>query len=177
MNLANVRSAIGAMLVATALASAGDARAATDPAAPGREAEEAAGRVVIAVLPYQTSVGQIAAVPNLAPGLISAGLGSVPVAQTFLDISQGNRVNQNLYDGELPRLYVQEGRVPARLWDQVVNRADSAPANIVPGLLATTLANAGVSVSAEADSGLATLIGVDRDGAVPIAADAGSARG
>ena len=35
----------------------------------------------------------------------------VPVAQTFLDISQGNRVNQNLYDGDLPRLYVRDGVV------------------------------------------------------------------
>jgi cell division protein FtsW (lipid II flippase) len=157
------------MLVAFVVASAtaGPAGAEPDPG----------GRAVIAVLPYQTSVEQIATVPDLAPGVISAGLGSVPVAQTFLDISQGNRVNQNLYDGELPRLYVQDGRVPARLWGRVVDRADSAPANIVPGLLATTLADAGVPVGAEADSGLATLIGVDRDGAAPIAADAGSAPG
>jgi cell division protein FtsW (lipid II flippase) len=156
------------MLVAFGLlaATAAPAGAATDE-----------GRVVIAVLPYQTSVGQIAAVPELAPGVVSAGLGSVSVAQTFLDISQGNRVNQNLYDGDLPRLYVRDGQVPERLWDRVVDRADSAPANIVPGLLASTLEDAGVGVSAEADSGLATLMGVDRDGAVPIAADAGSAPG
>jgi hypothetical protein len=157
------------MLVAFAVAAA--------TAVPAEGEPDPSGRVVIAVLPYQTSVEQIATVPELAPGVISAGLGSVPVAQTFLDISQGNRVNQNLYDGELPRLYVRDGAVPERLWDRVVDRADSAPANIVPGLLATTLADAGVPVAAEADSGLATLIGVDRDGAAPIAADAGSAPG
>ncbi len=159
------------MLVALVAAAVGDARAATDPAAPGREAEEAAGRVVIAVLPYETSVEQIAAVPELAPGLISAGLGSVPVAQTYLDISQGNRVNEKLYDGDLPRLYARDGRVPEPIWDRVVSRADSAPANIVPGLLASTLADAGIEVTAEADSGLATLIGVDRGGSVPVATD------
>jgi hypothetical protein len=161
--LANVRSAIAAMLVAVGLASA--------MAVPAHAEPDQSGRVVVAILPYQTSVDQIAAVPDLAPGVISAGLGSVPVAQTFLDISQGNRVNENLYDGDLPRLYVRDGRVPAHLWDRVVERADSAPANIFPGLLGSTLAQAGVDVTAEADSGLATLMGVDRDGAVPIAGD------
>ena len=169
MNLANVRSAIAAMLVAVGVA------AATAVPAPAQTDHD--GRVVIAILPYQTSVEQIAAVPELAPGIVSAGLGSVPVAQTFLDISQGNRVNQNLYDGDLPRLYVRDGRVPARLWDEVVERADSAPANIVPGLLASTLEDAGVEVTAEADSGLATLMGVNRDGSVPIAPDAGAGAG
>ena len=147
------------MLVALAslAATAGPAAASAD-----------SGRVVIAVLPYETSVEQIAEVRQMASGVTSAGLGSVSVAQTFLDISQGNRVNQNLYDGDLPRLYVRDGRVPQRLWDRVVARADSAPANIVPGLLASTLGDAGVDVTAEADSGLATLIGVDRDGVVPV---------
>ena len=126
-------------------------------------------RVVIAVLPYATTVEQIAAVPELAPGVVSAGLGAVPVAQTFLDIGQGNRVNESLYDGDLPRLYVRDGRVPERLWERTLARAESAPANIIPGLLASTLADAGVPVGAEDASGSATLIAVDRDGAVRIA--------
>ncbi len=129
-------------------------------------------RVIVAVLPYGTSVEEIAAVPGFAPGVVSAGLGPVPVAQTFLDIGQGNRVNEDLYDGELPRLYLRNGRVPDRLWERTVERAESAPGNIVPGLLASTLLEAGVPVAAEADSGLATLIGVDRRGAVRIAGSA-----
>ena len=146
-------------------------------AQPGADPAASDGRVVIAVLPYGTTVEQIAAVPELAPGVISAGLGSVSVAQTFLDIGQGNRVNENLYDGDLPRLYVRDGRVPARLWERTLERADSAPADIVPGLLSTTLRDAGVPVAAEADSGLATLIGVDEDGAVPIVSEGGCDRG
>ena len=106
-------------------------------------------------------------VAELAPGIVSAGLGTVPAAQTFLDVGQGNRVNEDLYDGDLPRLYVRDGAVPRRLWERTLERADSAPANIVPGLLASTLTDAGVPVAAEADSGLATLIAVDRDGVVP----------
>ena len=127
------------------------------------------GRVVIAVLPYGTTVEQIAENEELAPGVVSAGLGAVPVAQTFLDVSQGNRANEDLYDEDLPRLYLRDGQVPARLWAKVVERAESAPANIVPGLLAASLTAAGVPVAAEADSGLATLMAVDRAGTVPIA--------
>jgi hypothetical protein len=136
-------------------------------------------RVVIAVLPFGTSVEEIAAVPQLSPGVVSAGLGAVPVAQTFLDIGQGNRVNETLYDGDLPRLYVRDGRVPEGLWDRTVSRAESAPANIVPGLLASTLEAAGVSVAAEAeaDSGLATLAAVDESGAARVADRAACASG
>ncbi|MET0128247.1 MAG: hypothetical protein ABW249_06635, partial [Solirubrobacterales bacterium] len=123
-------------------------------------AQDDSSRVVIAVLPYGTTAEELGAVPELAPGLISAGLGAVPVAQTFLDVSQGNRIDEDLYDGELPRLYVRDGRVPAPLWEATVERAESAPANVVPGLLASTLADAGIETAAEADSGLATLIGV-----------------
>jgi hypothetical protein len=149
------------------------------PATPVREAEEVPGspgeqptvRVVIAVLPYGTPVEEIAEVPELAPGLVSAGLGAVPVAQTFLDIGQGNRVNQSLYDGDLARLYIREGRVPERLWERTVKRAEGAPADVIPGLLASTLLDAGVPVTAEDDSGLSTLIAVDREGVVRIADD------
>lgn len=124
--------------------------------------------VTIAVLPYGTAVEEIAAIPGMTPGILSAGLGSVPVAQTYLDIGQGNRVSERLYERELPRLYFRDGRIPARLWERTLERAESAPANIVPGLLAATLAEAGVSVLAEADSGLATLIAVDRDGTAAV---------
>jgi hypothetical protein len=160
------------MLALASLAAASSASAQGDapPAAPGRETAQVGGEaVVFAVLPYGTTVEEIARTPELAPGVISAGLGAVSVAQTFLDVSQGNRVDEDLYDGELPRLYLRDGVVPRRLWERTVARAESAPAEIVPGLLAGTLAEAGVPVAAEADSGLATLAAVDREGAVRIA--------
>jgi hypothetical protein len=147
-------------------------------AAPAAAQDDArAGRVVVAVLPYGTTVEEIAKVPELAPGLVSAGLGAVPVAQTFLDVGQGNRVNESLYDGDLPRLYLRDGRVPERLWARTVRRAEGAPADVLPGLLASTLLDAGVPVAAEADSGLATLIAVDRGGVVRIADDCGAGCG
>ncbi len=69
---------------------------------------------------------------------MSAGLGTVPAEQTYLDIGQGNRVFDSLYDRSLP---AHRGDA-AWWWREVVERAESAPADIVPGLLATTLGKA-----------------------------------
>jgi hypothetical protein len=96
--------------------------------------------VTLVLLPKDTSVDELARV-GLSPGLLSAGLGSVPAEQTYLDITQGNRVFDSLYDSELPAL----GR-DCSAWGAVVKRADSAPADIVPGLLSRTLEAAGVGV-------------------------------
>ena len=86
--------------------------------------------------------------PEIAPGaayllgeLLSAGLGSVPAEQTYLYITQGNRVFDSLYDTDLPPL----GR-DCSAWPAVLSRAGSAPADIVPGLLQSTLRAAGVEV-------------------------------
>ena len=122
--------------------------------------------MVVAVLPYGTTVEEIGATPELAPGIVSAGLGGVPITQTLLDITQGNRVNEALYDGELPPVHLSNGRVPEPVWDRVVERADAAPADVVPGLLASTLENAEVPVAVADDVGLPSLIAVDREGVV-----------
>ena len=95
-------------------------------------------RVVIALVPEGTSVRELARVPGVSPGLLSAGLGSVPAEQTYLDISQGNRVFDSLYDAKLPR-DVDGGICGPAYSRAVVERAESAPADIVPGLLAATL--------------------------------------
>jgi hypothetical protein len=129
-------------------------------------AAPATPRVVVAVLPAGTTVAEIGSVSGLAPGVVSAGLGPVPLEQTYLDMSQGNRVNETLYDGDLPPLIVRGGAVPAALWDQVVARADSAPADVVPGLLASTVKDAGIAVAATPGLGLPTLIAIARDGTV-----------
>jgi hypothetical protein len=80
----------------------------------------------------------------MSPGLLSAGLGSVATQQTYLDVGQGNRVFNSLYDTDLPAF---AGDCPS-WWTTVVERADSAPAEIVPGLLTSTLEDAGLGVSA-----------------------------
>jgi hypothetical protein len=87
-------------------------------------------------------VERLARVQGVSPGLLSAGLGSVPAAQTYLDISQGNRVFDSLYDSELPR-DVGGGICGPAYSKAVDERAESAPAEIVPGLLAKTLGEHG----------------------------------
>jgi hypothetical protein len=153
----NVRSAMVAML---ALAFVGLLPA----AAPAAAAEP---RITVAMLPPGTDVDEIAAaVPGIAPGVMSAGLGRVPAGQTYLDIGQGNRIFTSLYPEPLPPLYVTGNRVPADLWERVVVRADGAPADIEPGLLATTLEEAGIAIAARPLAGSPALMAADRHGLI-----------
>ncbi|HET6997013.1 MAG TPA: hypothetical protein VFI03_00355 [Solirubrobacterales bacterium] len=66
----------------------------------------------------------------------------MPAAQTYLDITQGNRVFDSLYDSELPAGVQVPLSQPVRD-AAVVRRAESAPADIEPGLLALSLEEAG----------------------------------
>jgi hypothetical protein len=125
--LANVRSAIGATIALVLLLALAPAAAANPPA------------VHLVLLSADTTVDELAAA-GFSPGLMSAGLGTVPPAQTYLDIGQGNRVFDSLYDEPLPE---REGD-PAAWWRAVGERGESAPAEIVPGLLSSTLRQAGI---------------------------------
>ena len=114
----------------------------------GPSAAAASGpRVVLAWVPSETTVAQMAAA-GLSPGVMSAGLGTVPPEQTYLDIGQGNRVFDSLYDSPLPQ---RQGN-RSRWWREVVERAESAPADIVPGLLAASLGKAGAAAAFEVRS-------------------------
>jgi len=72
---------------------------------------------------------------------MSAGLGAVPAEQTYLDITQGNRVFDSLYDGSLPSARIELNR-PVRD-PAILRRAESVPADIVPGLVGSTVVAAG----------------------------------
>ena len=136
------------------------------PAAEGKQQPQ----VTIAALPHGVTVGQLAAIHGMGVGFLSAGIGDVPADQTYLDVSQGARIPGSLYDRPLPRLAIRSGggdeveRVPAGEWAVVRERADSAPADIVPGLLGTTLAHAHVMV--RSDAGGAGLMLVDEQGMI-----------
>jgi hypothetical protein len=136
-------------------------------AAPAPAAASAAVQLVW--LPPQTTVSELARA-GLSPGLMSAGLGTVPPEQTYLDVGQGNRLFDSLYDTDLPplprrvaafgRMATETGNSAAHgsragmrsacaaWWKLVQSRAASAPAEIVPGLLTRTLKAAGVAVRA-----------------------------
>lgn len=115
--------------------------------------------MTLVLLPKDTGVEELARVRGVSVGLLSAGLGSVPAEQTYLDISQGNRVFDSLYGSELPQR-VGGGICGPGYSAAVVERAESAPADIEPGLLAATLhrAGEGCRVRAMSLSSLGTLV-------------------
>jgi hypothetical protein len=100
----------------------------------------------------------------MSPGVLSAGIGEVPSEQTFLDASQGNRIDEALYDRSLPGLHQFARRVPG--WPGVVERAEDAPADLIPGSLAHRLRAAGLAASAEQPLRAPALVAVDPRGLV-----------
>jgi hypothetical protein len=125
-------------------------------------------RVTLALAPAGTTPRAMEEA-GLSPGLMSAGLGTVPADQTYLDIGQGNRVFDSLYDEPLPRHLTLDGRVPSSQWRTVRERARSAPADILPGLLATAIAREGGFATAAGltgSPGLPALVAANRAGRV-----------
>jgi hypothetical protein len=99
----------------------------------------------IVLLPADTTVAELARA-GFAPGLMSAGLGTVPAAQTYLDVGQGDRVFDSLYSESLPPAPGASDRASCRGWfAAAVRRAGSAPAEIEPDLLGRELWAHGVS--------------------------------
>ncbi len=122
----------------------------------------AAPSVTVAVLPQRATVDDLAQAGGLSLGVMSAGIGDVPAEQTYLDISQGNRVDDALYGGGLPALTPFGGQVPD--WDEIAARARDVPADLEPGLLASTLQLAGLPATADARLLAPALIAADRHG-------------
>jgi hypothetical protein len=147
--------------VATAIAAGALLCALTAPA----EAQSLpSARLTVAVVPRGTTVAELARMPGMSPGLISAGIGQVPSEQTFLDVSQGNRIDDALYDRELPGLFPFAREVPG--WPAVVARAREAPADLTPGLLASRLRSAGIPSLAEQPMTAEAIVAADRGGSV-----------
>jgi hypothetical protein len=99
----------------------------------------ASRRVVIAFAQHVT-IDQLAReLPGASVGLLSATQGRYRRLQALVDMSQGSRTSLNAYDpDEPPRgLRVRRGRIAG--WDALVRRADSAPAEVVPGLLGASV--------------------------------------
>jgi hypothetical protein len=136
------------------------------PASPATaQSPGARATVTIAFLPAGTDPVELDA-EGLATGLMSAGLAKVPAEQTYLDIGQGNRVFDSLYDRPLPRPSTVDGRVPPPLWTEILDRARSAPADIVPGLLATTIERERGFAAATPLAGRAALSAANRVGRI-----------
>ncbi len=128
--------------------------------------------VTIAVVPGGTSVGELGRAPGMGVGIVSAGIGEVPAGQTYLDVSQGARIPDSLYDRPLPSLELETvaGGKPVRVvpgtWREIRERADSAPADVVPGLLGGALDDAGVRAHVSGGTGTAATMLADERGSL-----------
>lgn len=156
VNFTNVRSVTGRRLVAVALA--------IGALVCGPATAAASTRVTVAVVPRATTVTELAGVHGVAPGVMSAGIGTVPSEQTFLDVSQGNRIDDALYDRDLVGPFSFAREVPE--WSDVVARADGAPADLVPGLLGRQLESAAIPAYAQQPMTASALIAANERGVV-----------
>lgn len=129
--------------------------------------ESEASRVVVAFLPAKqprskdqlpigvplreraTVLARLAARPTLSIGFVGSTQGTYAPLQALLDITQGTRASLSTYSPDDPPPIV-----PLKLslgayllgWSAVVRRADSAPAEIEPGLLASSIPGGGAYI-------------------------------
>jgi len=85
----------------------------------------------------------MAEMPDLSIGLVSSTQGSYSSAQALLDIGQGTRVSRSTYKPKdvppVGLVKMVNGSGAVKGWDAIVERADTAPQTIVPGLLASSI--------------------------------------
>ena len=154
-----------AVLLALLLALAGAAA----PAADARSS-----RAVLAFLPKggegnpDPVLDRLAARPQLALGLVSATQGRYTPAQAMLDITAGSRTSAAVYD---PRSPPPLELVPAGDgsgfifgWPRVVKRAETAPAEITPGLLASRIPGGATYAGIQGRRHIEAVAAADRDG-------------
>lgn len=87
---------------------------------------------------------------GMAYGLVSPTLGGYTKRQMALDVGQGARISTRAYDEPVPDLRLvatAEGGFRIARWREAVARADEAPGDAVPGLLAETVRRAGGRVA------------------------------
>ena len=138
--------------------------------ATARAATPAQRTVLLAFLPFDTRatndgikqpsiLDRLDFHPELSLGLVGATQGGYDQTQALLDISAGTRVSSAAYKPkQVPVLtfYGQDGTALFQGWLDARARAESAPADIVPGLLAQTIpgggAYAGVSGRSQIES-------------------------
>ena len=101
---------------------------------------------------------------GLHVGVASPAVDSDAAGQTYLDVSQGARVSTRVYDQDLPRLRLEPGGQISQ-WDFAVERADDAPADLVPGLLGETVGSTAY-VGVRGHSHQAAAIAADASGKV-----------
>ncbi len=172
-SLVGLRRLLPSLLAALALASALTAA----PAAAKDAADASTGRptALIALLPVDLEppppgvkrpavLDLINGHPELALGMLSATQSGYTPQQALLDLTAGTRTSRGTYHPheppELSLLPIEDGSGLIVNWLAAVSRAESAPADIVPGLLAGSIAGGagyvGIARKANAEATIAT---------------------
>lgn len=107
--------------------------------------------------------------PELALGMLSATQSGYSQEQALLDITQGSRTSLSTYSPKNPpalRLLDDGERGQIVDWLAAVMRAETAPAPIVPGLLASSVPGGVGYVGIRGQPNLEAIAAADRDGTV-----------
>ena len=145
-----MRSALVALLcvlLAPGVAAAAKPPPSSSPAAPTLAPDKP--RVLLVFLPGRNRGAQTKVIlkrfeqrPQMALGVVSSTAGRYDAVQTLLDITQGTRTSFNVYKPkkvpDLALVRFKEGGAIAG-WFDAVRRAEAAPEEIHPGLLASSV--------------------------------------
>jgi hypothetical protein len=129
----------------------------------------AGGRTSALLVFLPAGESELASVPGLSVGIMSAAQGQYSTAQLLLDITQGARVASSAYpDDHPPALSLQADGATGTIegWRAASRRAEDAPQLLRPGLLASRVPGgagyAGIAGSGELDA----VAAADRSGRV-----------
>lgn len=148
-------------------------------AAPAAASAPARTTALIALLPVELSpppgvqppspLNLLDGHPQLALGMVSATQSGYSPQQALLDVTAGTRTSRGTYHPQDPPVMslLPTGRSGLIVnWLAAVARADNAPADIVPGLLAGSVPGGAGYAGIAGDPNLEAVAAADRDGVV-----------
>jgi hypothetical protein len=105
---------------------------------------------------------------GMAIGMTSPTVGGFKKRQMGLDMSQGARIPTRLYSGPIGALRLRDGHLKG--WALALRRAEKAPGDLKPGLLASTIERAGGRVGFggyRRGYSIGPIVAANRNGRVP----------
>jgi hypothetical protein len=149
-------------------------------AAPARAAPPCQRTVLLAFLPFDTRASndgikkpsileRLDFHPELSLGLVGATQGGYDQTQALLDMGAGTRVSSAAYKPKkVPALtfYRQGDMALFQGWLDARERADSAPADVVPGLLGQTIPGGGAYAGVSGRSQIESMPAANRAGRI-----------
>lgn len=139
---------------------------------PGAAADTAPARASALLIFLPANESQLASVPDLSVGIMSATQGSYSAEQLLLDITQGARIASSAYSPRHPPVislspihrYRSAGTIAG--WQAARTRAEAAPQLLRPGLLAAKVSGGAAYAGPIGTDNLDSIAAADRGGRV-----------